>query len=137
MPLHAPLFIELLADRQLNPAALLLRPSPGMPSALLEEAPLTSALAEMAHRWPCFLPTEGTPAPEQQATLLAAGCREPPGARQLVFADAPCPPPLRENTEWIGGRWFLAPQPVSKGQHPPSRALALRLLHLVTSDADT
>ena len=50
MPLHAPLFIELLADRQLNPAALLLRPSPGMPSALLEEAPLTSALAEMAHR---------------------------------------------------------------------------------------
>ncbi len=133
----ATLFIELLADRQLNPAALLLRTRGCTSEIFLENGLPPIQLVELAQKLPCFLPLDDAPDNEIHNALLAAGCRESPAAKQFVFDDTPRVPRLRDSTEWVGGRWFLAPPTAPKGNHPPSRALALRLLYLVAGDADT
>ncbi|WP_432379325.1 EAL and HDOD domain-containing protein [Duganella sp. P38] len=121
-----PLFLHPLADRHGSPAALLLDVAPAAPLKLLEEL----AGGSMA----CFY-RPGADEQLQQA-LTHAGWR-PLLAAQVHRADAGLPTQLPPTVQWIEGDWFLAAPPKPVGTQAASRALALRLVQLVSADADT
>lgn len=132
-----PVFLHPLADRNGTPAALLfdaahLQASGGpldLPSLVLRE------LAGGGMN--CFY-RAGQPEPIHQA-LDAAGWK-PLAADKLHRADAALDTNFKDlppAVAWVEGDWFLAPPAKAVGNQAASRALALRLVQLVSADADT
>ena len=122
------LFLQLLADRQGNPAGLLLALSGGPP-----EEP-AQPLLRLAARIPChYRPglSERCAAP-----LRKAGWHELPSGR-TVHADRPPGNSLPGHVMWIEGDWALALPQRPAGNGAASRALALQLVQHVAADADT
>lgn len=129
-----PVFLHPLADRTGQPGALLFdadalaRPD-GLPDSVAR------VLRALAHgHMGCFY-RDGLDAP-LAALLDEAGWRALPAAR-LHRADTELGGAVPAGAVWIEGEWFLAPPAKPVGSQAASRALALRLVQLVSADADT
>jgi EAL and modified HD-GYP domain-containing signal transduction protein len=135
--LHRYLFLEILADRKLHPAAVRLRlgtteaATPVLPDGG-DELPGLAALL------PCVVTGNertGLPAGVTEG-LQAAGCL-------VVDDDAIFPVDdlgsvtLPDTATYLAGGWYLRPPLKPGGTQHASRALALQLLQLVAADADT
>ncbi|WP_420473439.1 EAL and HDOD domain-containing protein [Noviherbaspirillum sp. ST9] len=128
------LSVEVLADRNRTPAALLLDLSPYSTEAF---TPLVQAedFRALASRFPCLVPAARLEPTLEQA-LLDAGCRIVPDASIVRLAALP-EEALPSEVEWIAGPWYMAPRAKPAGSQAASRALALQLVQLVSADADT
>ena len=127
------IFLPLLADRQGQPAGLVLAAAAGLPAAI---APRLALLAAVI---PCHFPSDV--AAPLAAALQAAGWRPLPAAR-VLRTDVPFVAELPADVDWLEGDWPLAPpgKPADgqgMKQQAASRALALQLVQLVNADADT
>lgn len=131
-----PLFcLELLADRNRNPSALLLgfgdtAPDPRLP--VVDHPDFQS----LAGRFPCVAIADRLSPPLTDA-LQNAGCQLVSSSAILRATDClpeQAPPP---DIKWIAGDWYLAPPAKPSGNQAASRALALQLVQLVSADADT
>jgi c-di-GMP-related signal transduction protein len=123
-----PMFLQLLADRNGSPAALLW--GAGGAAGLLPQQPL----AELAGGMPCFYRADTDAA--LAAALQQAGW-QPLQDDVVQRADTELDKNLPSAIQWVEGDWFLAPPPKPVGAQAASRALALQLVQLVTADADT
>lgn len=134
---HTYMFLEILADRKLHPAAARLRfgvmdaAVPALPDGC-NELPGLSVLL------PCLISGHeraGLPAGVVEG-LQAAGCK-------VIDDDAIFPvddmgsATLPDKANYLAGGWYLRPPPKPGGTQHASRALALQLLQLVAADADT
>ena len=134
-PIPAPLLsVDLLSDRNRNPAALLLDFSLDAAEGLV---PLVqhNDFRTLASRFPCLV-AAGRVSPELEQALQAAGCRLAPPesiARLDRLPEQALPPQIG----WIAGHWYMAPPAKPAGSQAASRALALQLVQLVSADADT
>ena len=137
---QVPVFLHLLADRALRPAAVRLEFSGTAEAAhdalvSLAEQPEFSTLAV---KFPCLVALKQA---EQWSdltwiTLQQAGCK---GVDEsAVFrSDALLKPVLPAPALWLEGDWMLAAPAKPNGSQSASRALALKLVQLVVADADT
>jgi len=125
-----PVFPHPLADRNGSPAALLLDLA-RLPAGA---APVT-ALEELAGgSMSCYYRAGADEALQQ--SLEQAGWKLLPADKAQRVDDA-LPKELPPAIQWIEGDWFLATPPKPVGTQAASRALALRLVQLVSADADT
>ncbi|WP_088708276.1 EAL and HDOD domain-containing protein [Noviherbaspirillum denitrificans] len=132
----APLLsVDLLSDRNRTPAALLLEFSnSGADDAFIPLAQHEDFRA-LAGRFPCRFTTGGM-SPSLEPAVVEAGCRPVPAgslARIDRLPEEPFPPEI----DWIAGPWYMAPRAKPAGSQAASRALALQLVQLVSTDADT
>ena len=74
--------------------------------------------------------------PELLAKSQLAGCQVMDDSVLHVRHDAGIPD-LLPSTQWIDGNWFLQPPSKPKGAQAASRVMALKLVQLVSTDADT
>lgn len=142
------LFLSLVANRQLTPAAVLLAFGGGDPDSLVEvlEGAECAALLE---EFPVFMAEQQVRVlpPESLAILQKAGVHLQ--SDELVeFSSHQKSPILPPSAKWLCGDWYLAPdvaRPDEKTKSATaskataqntSSALALELLQLVTADAD-
>ena len=138
MSLQPLLFIDLLADRQMNPAAAALTPASGETDALL---PLlaSDAFFGFCSSFPCVV-EEHVASRLSQAfidALLSAGGRVLAAEETPFHSDDEMKPALPPAASWLTGRWYLAPPPSTQGLKATPRTLSLKLLQLVATDADT
>ena len=125
----APVFLQLLADRNGKPAGLVL--DTGAASAAVSALP-DDAMQALAAQFACYV----RPELENQDAWLEAGWRGLPAETlrvDTVFDKAAMAP----GVALIEGDWPLAPPAKAVGAQAASRALALQLVQLVTNDADT
>lgn len=129
-------FFSLLADRNLNPGAVMLHCAPedtdALP-ALLGHADFAAVAAfscvvgaQEAERLPH----------ELWLSLQEAGCLPVSGA-DIHRSDSAGKPALPPEAKWLSGNWYLAPPTKPSGNQIVSRAMALKLVQLVSADADT
>ena len=138
MTLSPPLlFLHLLADRKLNPGAVLLGLGSGDPE-LLTHLLEHEDFAALATDLPCLIASKeaGLLSPEMLQKLQDKGCQLlADGA--LHQADSQGKPELPQGAKWLTGGWYLTPPPKPVGGQTLSRAMALKLVQLVAADADT
>ncbi|MBB3121270.1 EAL and HDOD domain-containing protein [Pseudoduganella violacea] len=140
-PTLAPVFLQLLADRKGQPAALLFAAALPGETAAAEALPagapmLPEVLTGLAAASPCFYPDT---LEEPLAAALADAGWQPLPAAELCRADSMAAlddvPP---GAHWVRGDWALdTPPKGASGQAGTSRGLALQLVQLVANDADT
>lgn len=131
------IFLELLADRKRTPAASMLKLE-------ASQADFVPALAEhpdfraMTAMFPCFIdPGVAASLPPSVAGILeSAGCRRL-AETSILRADDRIAPTLSPGIQWVAGTWYLSPPTKASGNQAVSRALALQLVQLVATDADT
>ncbi len=133
-----PVFLHLLADKQLRPGAVLLdAPSEAPPDALLLVAQHPDFLAFSA-KFPCVLLQQKAShfSDVQLQALHDAGCQWV--EESVVFrSDALTRPVLPAQALWLDGNWVTAPPSKPTTGQSASRVLALKLVQLVVEDADT
>lgn len=124
-------YFDLLADRRLRPAALLLRLAPAPVEVLL---PLAEApgLQPLGAALPWFLDAK-TPAPLRDALLAAGGALLSPEG--LHHCDGP-PLELPPGRQWLEGRWHLGPLADTPRSRAGSHNLAFQLMELIVANAD-
>lgn len=130
----APLLsVELLSDRNRQPTALLL----GFNADAEGFLPLVrhEEFRTLASCIPC-LAQAGTLLPALEQAVQEAGCRLVPAA-SIARVEQRTDSPLPDGANWIAGHWYMAPPAKSVGNQAASRALALQLVQLVSTDADT
>ena len=127
-------FPQLLANRNGKPAALMLN----FPSAAADAfLPFVSQadFGALTERVPCLIDEAAVPAALHQA-LLAAGC-QPVDAAAVQLCTDKFATPLPDTVRWVAGDWYLANSARPPGEQGTTRALALQLVQLVATDADT
>ena len=137
MSSSAPLFIELLANHNLHPAGLLLRPGDGPHPDLCGDTQTAVFLRELAAEHACLLLPEDEWLPAELSHLVAAGCRPLPLGTRFYAHERATPPTVPEGVEWLRGNWFLTTPQAVNNNLALSRSLALKLLQLVAAEADT
>ena len=133
----AQLFLEILADRKLRPAAVQLRVAAIDTDALVKLVG-TEPFTDLSARMLCVVDEQEwnrLPDAAMQA-LQAAGCRMI-GKSAVCNVDAMGDPELPPEAAYLAGDWYLRPPPKAVSTQLASRALALQLLQLVAADADT
>lgn len=129
------MFLEILADRKLQPVALRLR----LGATELPEMPDGGdGLRELSTRIPCVIAESDRAALPAGALegLLATGCRVV--SDDAIFATGDLgAAPIPNQATYLAGSWYLRPPAKPGGSQHASRTLALQLLHLVAADADT
>lgn len=126
-----PVFLHPLADRHGTPAALLFDVA-GLEQP--EAVPL-AALQELAGgSMGCYYRAGQADAVHQ--VLDEAGWK-PLTADKIQRVDSAWSADLPAAVAWVEGDWFLAPPPKPVGNQAASRALAMKLVQLVSADADT
>lgn len=137
MSLMPMILFELLADAKLNPVAVRLHVSNDDPSALLSLV-ATDAFPAFAARFPCLIgsePAQGMP-PEVLEALESSGVQTV-SDDVIDKAEATGKPAQLTGKKWLCGDWYLAPPPKTTASQSASRALSLKLMQLVATDADT
>jgi EAL and modified HD-GYP domain-containing signal transduction protein len=136
-PLPPLVFLHLLADRKLKPGAVLLDAGDDGADALLDLAAFPD-FAAFAARFPCFIGAEAANRlpPAVLQALQDAGCGVL-AAERCHHADDAGKPQLPEEALWLAGNWFLTPPAKPAGSQAASRAQALKLVQLVSADAET
>ena len=139
-PTLVPVFLQLLADRQLHPGAVLLKatgPLPHVPESVLQVV-LHPDFAAIATHLVCLL------MPAQAGDWLESDvqCLQQAGCQWIDFAhvfssDASTRPVLPPFALWLDGDWVTALPGRPTASQSASRVLALKLVQLVANDADT
>jgi EAL and modified HD-GYP domain-containing signal transduction protein len=133
-------FLQVLADRALVPAAVLLEVSGTEQDSaqtwqqLATQTDLLTLSASIA----CFVRSpvaDGLPSELNQA-LLKAACQRLDDAVWLR-SDGLTKPVLPAQSQWLAGDWVLAAPAKLNARQSGSRALALKLVQLVVAEADT
>lgn len=137
MSIQPILLFQLLANRKLEPGAVLLQLGDGDYRML---TPLVADRRFMAliKSFPCIIEAEhANDLPSELLKALQdAGCRLTQ-RNALHVPPVNTKPSLPPNAEWLAGDWYLSlPQKVSSSQ-AASHSLSLKLLQLVSVDADT
>jgi len=131
------LFFRLLADRKLNPGAVVLHAGEGDMDAML---PLFSdaRFSALSASLPCLVDADLSKrlSPDLLTALQDANCQIMP-EKVLHHSDEQTKPALPPTAQWLTGNWYLAPPVKTSGNQAASRALSLKLLQLVADDADT
>lgn len=152
-------FLNLLADRKLKPAGVLLRFNSefGGSSAAESDNNPGDAFSTLASRpefitfaagFPCFIATADAQRlpPETLQAMQGAGCqvladdilvRASNPAAGITENRTPAAPALPPAALWLAGDWYMAPPAKPPGNPTASRTLALKLVQLVAADADT
>ena len=134
MPL---IFFELLADAKLSPMAARLHVSESDSSGLL---PLcaTEDFRSLTSRFPNLIDdgTEQRLPAELSEAMHAIGIQTV-AATAIQSVEPNERPAMRPGKQWLSGDWYLAPPPRSTSTQAASRALSLKLMQLVATDADT
>lgn len=134
MPL---IFFELLADAKLSPMAARLHVSESDSSGLL---PLcaTEDFRSLTSRFPNLIDdgTEQRLPAELREAMHAIGIQTV-AATAIQAVEPNEKPAMRPGKQWLSGDWYLAPPPRSTSTQAASRALSLKLMQLVATDADT
>ena len=134
MPL---IFFELLADAKLSPMAARLHVSESDSSGLL---PLcaTEDFRSLTSRFPNLIDdgTEQRLPAELSEAMHAIGIQSV-AATAIQAVEPNEKPAMRPGKQWLSGDWYLAPPPRSTSTQAASRALSLKLMQLVATDADT
>jgi EAL and modified HD-GYP domain-containing signal transduction protein len=132
---HTYIFLEILADRKLQPAALHLRLGATEAPALPEGG---DGLPGLSACLPCVMLESDQAGLSIEAIggLLAAGCRVL-GDDAIYASDGLEATPCPDDASYLAGGWYLCPPSKPGSTQHASRALALQLLHLVAADADT
>lgn len=129
-------FFSLLADRNLNLGAVMLHCGPEDADALppLLGHPDFAAVAAFS----CVIAAEeaGRLPPDLLPALLDAGCL-PASGDDIHRSDTAGKLALPPEAKWLSGNWYLAPPLKPSGNQIVSRAMALKLVQLVSADADT
>ena len=132
---NPPVLLHPLADRHGKPAALLL--DLGAPAASLPSLPPLlppSLMHDLAAAGMRCLYRNGQP--DAGAALDRAGWQAlDPACMQRLDDPQRLPPAL--GVQWLIGEWFMAPPPKPADAQVASRALAMQLVQLVATDADT
>ncbi len=133
-----PVFLHPLADRNGVPSALLLDAGglqvDTVPASVLQELASGSMICYYRLRLGAGQVEANAGAVHQM--LDEAGWKALP-ADKVLHSDTPLAAELPAGVAWIEGDWFLAPPPKPVGSQAASRALALKLVQLVSADADT
>ena len=131
------LFLQLLADRKLNPAAVMLSFGNGDTELLIPLLRQTD-LAAFAAEIPCLFGSAEAArfSPSLLQALQNQGCRVLT-EDALIEANGQGKPALPPAAQWLAGGWYLAPPAKPVGGQTLSRAMALKLVQLVAADADT
>ncbi|MYN15591.1 HDOD domain-containing protein [Rugamonas sp. FT107W] len=125
-----PVFLHPLADRNGVPSALLLDAG-----GLQADAVPAGALQELASgSMSCYYRAGQAEAVNH---MLDEAGWQPLPADKVHHSDSALAAELPAGAAWIEGDWFLAPPPKPVGSQAASRALALKLVQLVSADADT
>jgi len=114
----SPVFLNLLADRQGKPAALVFSGAP--------QEGLPETLGQLAQQLPCYFRADAAP---------PAAAWQPLAEDEVLHADGAFGSPAAE-VKLIEGDWALQPPERPSGSQAASRALALQLVQLVTNDAE-
>jgi HDOD domain len=130
------LFLDFLADRQLNPAAVLFKFTDGDPLSLVSLLDDSEHLA-LLEEFPAFIGAGDAQRfpPESLQDLEKAGLSLL-SEDLLYVSDALSAQEIPAPAKWVTGNWYLAPAPKPSGNQATSRLLALKLLQLVTADGD-
>jgi EAL and modified HD-GYP domain-containing signal transduction protein len=123
-------FLQPLADRNGQPGALLF--SAATAGSRPADWPLHH-LQELCSAMSCYYPADTGAA---VAEALGQAGWQPLAPERLQRVDASLAE-VAAGAVWLAGDWCLAPPPKAVGAQAASRALALRLVQLVTADADT
>ena len=134
MPL---IFFEILADARLHPVASRLHVSDVASDDLAPILADTDFVAFIA-QLPCLISNEATQyqPPELPVVMQQAGLQAAAGST-IYRTDASERPVLPIGKHWLTGDWYLAPLPKTTPSQTASRALSLKLMQLVATDADT
>jgi EAL and modified HD-GYP domain-containing signal transduction protein len=132
------LFLDFLADRQLNPAAILFKftdaDNDALPLVALLDDP---ACLDLLEEFPCFIRSAEARrfSTDGWQGLEKAGLRELAG--DLLFSpEVLGGPEMPVSTQWIAGNGVLAAPAKASASQTTSRLLALKLLERVTADGD-
>ena len=134
MPL---IFFELLADAKLTPMAARLHVSKSDSIGVL---PLcaTEDFQALTSRFPSLI-DDGTEQrfPVELSEAMNASGIQMVAATAIQAAEPNGKPAMQPGKQWLSGDWYLAQPPKSTPTQAASRALALKLMQLVATDADT
>lgn len=136
-----PIFLQLLADRKLQPGGVRLvfsKTSGDDVNATLSENMDNDALTAFVTRFPCLIASGQAHQlqPQHLQALLDSGCHLLHD-EAIQRVDTPQKPLLRNATLWLDGDWYQAPPAKPTGSQIASRTLALKLVQLVAADAET
>lgn len=126
-------YFELLANRSKAPSALLLSLSSDSADGLHTLAQ-SEDFRSLSGRFPCFLLESAELTEKAAEAAEEAGCKLIPQTA-VSWTDSLAELPL--STEWIAGDWYMVPPAKPIGAQAASRTLALQLVQLVATDADT
>lgn len=131
------LLLRLLADRKLNPGALLLAFGDGDRDALVQLA-AGAEFAALTASIPCLIEAADADrlSPDALESLQGSGCQRVAGA-SIFAANGQEKPVLPPDRTWLRGDWYMVQPGKATGSQAVSRSLALKLVQLVTTDADT
>ena len=129
--------LQVLADRKLAPAAVRLHLT-GQPEEQLAALAAVPGFAPLSAQVPCLIDAASLSAwpAELAQSLKALGVQALDAKLVQRFDYSPRPQPAAA-VQWIDGAWYRAPPDRPPANQSASRALALRLLNLVLTDADT
>jgi EAL and modified HD-GYP domain-containing signal transduction protein len=131
------IFFELLADAKLNPVAARLHVSDVDSSNLLSFLSNQSFPAFVA-RFPCLIGSDlAHSIPQDVLDAMERSGIQTVAEYNFHHVDAVGRPDLPIGRRWLSGDWDLAPPPKTTASHSASRALSLKLMQLVATDADT
>ncbi|HYD81675.1 MAG TPA: HDOD domain-containing protein [Paucimonas sp.] len=131
------MFVELLADRNRLPSALLLGFAGSDPEVFL---PLVehSDFHGLAKQFPCAVvsPDASFPPASLADALESAGCKlvVVPSVHRTNDSGMGN---LPAGVQWVAGDWYMAPPSRPIASQATSRTIALQLVQLVMADADT
>lgn len=133
---------QLLSDAQLQPTGVLLRLVPWIDGTTLSAPVLAEAQGELANLAKVFVGIKPmAPAPADVAADAAANTLDWPvlEAQALQVREAGLhtgESPALAPKGWLAGAWFRNTPPGAQGAQATSRASALKLLQLISSDAE-
>lgn len=137
MGLMPMIFFELLSDAKLNPVAARLHVGETGSSNLLSFLS-NQDFAEFVARFPCLIATDlAQRIPQDVLEALKQSGVQTAADVSFHKVDAIGRPDLPVGKSWLTGDWYLAPPPKTTASHSASRALSLKLMQLVATDADT
>ncbi len=131
------LFLRVLADHKLNPAAAALQMSGGDLSELIPVV-TDAGFCSFSAAFPCLIVTDlaARIPPELLDALEGAWCRVVPEG-SIRDSDEDSKPLIPMSFSWLSGNWYLAPPAHVSASQAASRTLALNLLKLIAADAET
>ena len=137
MSLMPMIFFELLADAKLKPAAARLHAEAADSSELPAFVANQNVSAFFAS-FPCLVDAEfARRIPQEVCEALLQSGIQAVANDCFLHIDATGKPELSGNKAWLTGDWYLAQPPKTTASQSASRALSLKLMQLVATDADT